>query len=318
MTTNVVTDNTGAGAAFGSAALAEAILGLEFVIGGLNKYLATNFAASFKSFVDASVSTHGRVLTPIVQVVIIPNSALFAELARLSELAGGLMLLFAAGDTFRRQVARTARGGAFETWVSVLAAVAALALGGLSLTIYLLKGGTFPVVDTRLALAPPVQVELVNVALALAVVWFGIGRFLELRRTPTTLARKWHPRWLVGLVLLASIVSLAACGGSTAGGQPAGSIRVDMTDYQFSPGDLDVKADAPTFYLVNGGGQPHDMVIADAGGHVIAKSDLVSPGDAAIFTVSKLQPGVYAIYCDVPGHRESGMAGTLKVRGTSG
>lgn len=315
--TSSVRVNIAADAAVGAGAVAQAILGLEFVLGGLNKYLATNFAAAFKSFVASSASAQGDLLTPIVRTVIVPNSALFAELARLTELLSGIMLLIAAGDTLRRHFAR-GRGRTLEASVSLLGAVAAVAVGGLSLTIYLLKGGTFPGVDPKLALAPPLQVELVNVALAIAVAWLGIGRFLALGGDSVLLSLKWHPKWLLGLfALLGTIVSLTACGGSVASGPPAGSIRVTMTDYRFSPDALEVKADGTSFYLVNSGGQIHDMVIADSGGHVIARSDPVSPGDTASFAVSNLQPGDYAVYCDVPGHKESGMVGTLKVDATS-
>jgi len=304
-------------AAVGAGAVAQAILGVEFILGGLNKYLATNFAAAFKSFVASSAGAQGHLLTPIVRAVIIPNSALFAELARLTELLSGIVLLIAAGDTLWRHFAR-GRGRSLEASVSLLGAVAAVAVGGLSVTIYLLKGGTFPGVDPRLALAPPLQVEVVNAALALAVAWLGIGRFLALGGDSVLLSLKWHPKWLLVLfALLGTIVSLTACGGSVASGPPAGSIRVTMTDYRFSPGALEVKADGATFYLVNGGGQIHDMVIADSGGHVIARSDPVSPGDTGGFAVSNLQPGDYAVYCDVPGHKESGMVATLRVDATS-
>src|SRR5690348_202857 len=70
----------GADAGVGAVAIVQAILGLEFLLGGLNKYLATNFAAAFKSFVVSSASAQGHLLSPIVRTVIVPNAALFAEL----------------------------------------------------------------------------------------------------------------------------------------------------------------------------------------------------------------------------------------------
>ncbi|HEX2681289.1 MAG TPA: hypothetical protein VHQ03_08350, partial [Candidatus Dormibacteraeota bacterium] len=208
--------NIAADAAVGAGVVAQAILGFEFLLGGLNKYLATNFAAGFKSFVASSASAQGHLLTPVVRDVIIPNSALFAELARLTELIGGIVLLITAGNMLRRRVAG-GRGRVLEAAVSLLGAVAAVAIGGLSLTIYLLKGGTFPGVDPKLALAPPLQVELVNVALAFAVTWLGFGRFLALGGDSVLRSLKWHPRWLLGLfALVATIILLTACGGSVA------------------------------------------------------------------------------------------------------
>ncbi len=60
------------------------------------------------------------------------------------------------------------------------------------------------------------------------------------------------------------------------------------------------------------------MVIADATGKVMARSELVSAGDTRNFVVTKLSAGTYGIYCDVPGHKDSGMLGTLKVDGAGG
>lgn len=102
MTTSAVKVEPGRGAALGAAAVAQAILGLEFLLGGLNKYLDTNFADGFKSFVSSSVGAQASVIfSPIVQSLILPNAALFAELARFTELAGGLVLVIATTDLFR-------------------------------------------------------------------------------------------------------------------------------------------------------------------------------------------------------------------------
>ena len=58
----------------------------------------------------------------------------------------------------------------------------------------------------------------------------------------------------------------------------------------------------------------HDMVIADSTGTTVAKSSLVQPGNTDTFTVNNLKAGTsYVFYCDLPGHRASGMEGTLTV-----
>ena len=112
---------------------------------------------------------------------------------------------------------------------------------------------------------------------------------------------------------LAIVALLAACGGGGGGGsQPAGSTKVTMTEYSFSPSDVTVANGKVVFYLVNAGSQSHDMVIKDkASGSKVAGSELISAGDSFVFTVNNLPAGSYNFICDQPGHEASGMKGTL-------
>jgi plastocyanin len=115
-------------------------------------------------------------------------------------------------------------------------------------------------------------------------------------------------------VALAAVALLAGCGGSGTTGQPAGSTKVSMTEFKFTPSDIQVPAGTVVFFLVNdGSGTSHDMAIRDSSGKTIARSDLVSAGDSTVFTVNNLATGTYTIFCDQPGHEASGMHGTLSV-----
>ncbi|HEX2681959.1 MAG TPA: plastocyanin/azurin family copper-binding protein, partial [Candidatus Dormibacteraeota bacterium] len=105
----------------------------------------------------------------------------------------------------------------------------------------------------------------------------------------------------------------AACGGSSGSGQPAGSIMVTMTEYKFQPKDLNAPHGKVVFWLVNSGSTQHDMAIEDSSGTTIATSELVSVGDSKEFDVNDVKAGGYKIYCTQPGHRASGMEGTLTV-----
>jgi uncharacterized cupredoxin-like copper-binding protein len=117
----------------------------------------------------------------------------------------------------------------------------------------------------------------------------------------------------LGILLLAiTFVLGAACGGS--GGQPAGSIKVSMTEFSFNPKDLSPPAGKVVFFLLNEGQAPHDMVILDSSDKRVAKSELVQPGNNSVFTIDNLPAGTYIVVCDVPGHREAGMTGTLTVK----
>lgn len=111
-----------------------------------------------------------------------------------------------------------------------------------------------------------------------------------------------------------AVALLAGCGGS-APAEPAGSIKVTMTEFKFDPTAINnVPAGKVVFFLVNAGnGTSHDMIIRDSSGKRIAGSELVSAGDSTVFTVDNIAAGTYTIFCDQPGHESSGMKGTLTV-----
>jgi plastocyanin len=115
-------------------------------------------------------------------------------------------------------------------------------------------------------------------------------------------------RLAIGLVVVALLV---ACGGGGGSAQPAGSVKVTMTEWTFSPSTLSVPSGKVVFYVVNGGTISHDMVIRDASGNTVARSDLVSAGDSFVLTVPSLPTGAYTFICDQPGHEANGMKGNL-------
>ena len=104
---------------------------------------------------------------------------------------------------------------------------------------------------------------------------------------------------------------LGACGGGS-GGQPAGSIKVVMNDFSFSPSAITAKTGGATFFLVNEGKSAHDFTIEDSSGKVLFQSSLVQPGDTSTLD-AKLDAGSYKVICTQPGHLEAGMKATLTV-----
>jgi plastocyanin len=117
--------------------------------------------------------------------------------------------------------------------------------------------------------------------------------------------------------LAASILAaalLAGCGGGSSNAQPAGSIKVTMTEFKFDPSTIQAPSGKVVFFLVNAGNNTsHDMVIRDSTGKVLGRSDLISAGDTSVFTVDTIAAGTYTYFCDQPGHESSGMHGSLTV-----
>jgi plastocyanin len=129
-------------------------------------------------------------------------------------------------------------------------------------------------------------------------------------------------------------LGLAACGGddddnggSTAAATPAtttggggaggGGSTVDIStppgsDLAFDQTDVSAKAGRVTVDFNNQQATPHDVVIQDSSGQELGKTDLISSSTAS--TDVELQPGTYTFFCDVPGHEEAGMKGTLTVK----
>jgi plastocyanin len=112
---------------------------------------------------------------------------------------------------------------------------------------------------------------------------------------------------------LAVALLLAGCGGSSSSGQPAGSIKVTLTEFKFDPSTISAPSGKVVFYIVNGGTTSHDMVIRDSSNTRVNGSELISAGDTFVFTVNSIAAGTYTIFCDQPGHEASGMKGTLTI-----
>ena len=95
-----------------------------------------------------------------------------------------------------------------------------------------------------------------------------------------------------------------------AGEAPAESTVQVVTsfDIYFEPKEVAIPADTDvTFDLPNDGAAPHNFSIDELGIDVD-----IAPGETAQ-TVINAPPGSYEYDCNIPGHREAGMVGTLVV-----
>jgi uncharacterized cupredoxin-like copper-binding protein len=108
----------------------------------------------------------------------------------------------------------------------------------------------------------------------------------------------------------------------------AGKVTVTTTEYAFAPAAITAKAGRLKITLDNQGKVPHELVVlrtdqgADAltasGGRVSEKSSVgevsETAGGATKSATITLKPGKYVFVCNIPGHYQDGMRGTLTVR----
>jgi len=106
--------------------------------------------------------------------------------------------------------------------------------------------------------------------------------------------------------------STEASTSDTGGGETI-AIEADPSgELAFTQTELTAAAGSDTVELDNQSTTPHNVYVEDDGGNVVAETDTIS-GDTAEVSAD-LEPGTYTFYCDVDGHREAGMEGTLTVK----
>jgi plastocyanin len=113
---------------------------------------------------------------------------------------------------------------------------------------------------------------------------------------------------------IAAVVT--ACGGGGGGSsykQPKGSAQTTLDikggNFFFDPKNSDAPAGVDAIKLESEGGQ-HTLVFD--GGKVPGFKLEANSGKSDELKVD-LKPGKYTIFCDIPGHREAGMEGTITV-----
>jgi plastocyanin len=111
------------------------------------------------------------------------------------------------------------------------------------------------------------------------------------------------------MTALAGIFPLAG-GVAQTPTQEADEIRITLflEDIRFTPEVIEIPANQPvTLRIENIGAAKHSFVVPDLGIDV-----QVQPGRFGEITL-EAQPGEYEFICTVPGHKEAGMVGTLRV-----
>jgi plastocyanin len=145
-------------------------------------------------------------------------------------------------------------------------------------------------------------------------------------------------RW-TGVMVLCTAITLGACGSddSDSTSESAATTTTTAADTGGNgqlgiEGRMDVAADPKgalrfipdevtatanddgelTVVLDNESGDPHNICVVDQSGKELLCSGVLSNANVTN-VIKEIKPGTYDFYCDVDGHREAGMTGTLTV-----
>ena len=138
-------------------------------------------------------------------------------------------------------------------------------------------------------------------------------------------------------------VALVACGGGTpsapapeaaptntvAVSTPAGTdstenvttdsadvqeVAVTLKEWAIEPSNIEVNAGMVRFTVENTGEFSHNMAFQIEGEGTVAKTKNFGGKDGPLVLEVELEPGTYKMLCDIIGHPEQGMVGTLTVK----
>ena len=113
------------------------------------------------------------------------------------------------------------------------------------------------------------------------------------------------------LIIAPFVAALIAIGPAVSAHSPMApptTVRVVMTDYDFTLSKIRIVHGKAVFRIVNTGEVIHDFKIAGK------KTPYFTTGQSGILGVALKKPGKYLFVCTVPGHIAAGMKGTLTVR----
>jgi len=157
---------------------------------------------------------------------------------------------------------------------------------------------------------------LVGLALSIIIVIAGVAATVAGERR---VAEGYAPRWLRGFligtaafVLGASLIAAIPQAEATAGVSPEALAQLPAlatANYRFDPAELRARVgQTVTLRLENHDAGAHSFDIDELNVHT-----RMPAGKPALALFTPSTPGTYTFYCGVPGHRESGMVGTLIV-----
>src|SRR4051812_5159079 len=115
---------------------------------------------------------------------------------------------------------------------------------------------------------------------------------------------------LILVVVVAAVNSGSSSSETSTSAAPA-PVAISLSEYAISPSKVTLPAGG-SLTVTNAGTMAHNVTVLKTD-H--ATPD-IQPGGKATLDLSTLGGGTYEIYCAIPGHKDSGMTGTLTVTGS--
>lgn len=119
----------------------------------------------------------------------------------------------------------------------------------------------------------------------------------------------------VGLISMATFDSNqnAAAASGTAAADGIQTIEVELGDLFIKPEKLEAEAGALRFEVTNNGKTEHTFAVQGLGG-----TEMIAPGESATLELPSVAADTYTYICEVTGHADGGMKGTLVVGEATG
>jgi plastocyanin len=103
-------------------------------------------------------------------------------------------------------------------------------------------------------------------------------------------------------------------GSMKADSAAAQEIAVTLKEWAIEPSNIEVQAGLVRFTVNNEGQFSHNMAFEIAGEGTVAKTKNFKSDEGPQVLEVELEPGTYKMLCDIIGHPEQGMVGTLTVK----
>ncbi|MGH2453516.1 MAG: cupredoxin domain-containing protein [bacterium] len=91
------------------------------------------------------------------------------------------------------------------------------------------------------------------------------------------------------------------------------TVQIKAEEFRFTPKDVTLRPGEVIFSVKNDGAIEHNFAIEDSTGKKVAGIASILPEKTDQLRVT-LRPGKFVIVCDLPGHKDAGMRGTLTIQ----